>query len=216
MLVKDLMRKAHTVDPKRSVKDAALHMTDRGSNVLVIVEEGKIKGLVTNTDIVAHIATRDVLAKDIAIEDIMVKDVKSIDENEDIEKAADIMGKYKIQKIPITSKGDLIGIIIAEDILSDFENKRKMFVIRETVIETYKIMQADPKADDEHIIEEIRKTHDYSGMHGIEVNLFAVQEGAVLVAYNYFKENPKADLKKAVEHIEENYLELLSKYSEYD
>ena len=210
------MRDAHTIKSKSSVKQAAVHMTDRGSNVLIIEEEGKIKGIVTNTDIVAHIATRDVLAKDIAIEDIMVQKVITIDENEDVEKAADLMGKYKIQKIPVTSEGALVGIIIAEDILSDFEERRKLFVIRETVIETYKIMQADPKAEDEHILEEIRKVKDYSGMHGIEVNLFAVQEGTVLVAYKYFKENPKADLKKTVEYIEDNYLELLTKYTEYD
>ena len=54
MLVKDLMKNAYTIDKDISLKEAAGIMSSNGYGSLIFVEEGKIKGIITEMDLLKN------------------------------------------------------------------------------------------------------------------------------------------------------------------
>lgn len=54
--VKDVMKPAMTVAPELSVRSAAEIMVERGIEVLLVVENGRLTGLATRTDLLRELA----------------------------------------------------------------------------------------------------------------------------------------------------------------
>ncbi len=118
VLVRNVMRReVVTAKQDISLKEASKIMTSLRIGSLIIYEDDKILGILTGTDILKAIAeNRDVettLAKD-----VMKRNVITIDANEKIEKAAEIMVKKRIKKLPVVEKNKLVGIISASDIIA--------------------------------------------------------------------------------------------------
>ena len=94
------------------------------------------------------------------------------------------------------------------------KGKSKDEIIRETAHEVYKQFKESQDFNQDDILDYISRLHDYSAMRSDEeFEAYSIQQGAVLVAYNYIKENPSISEADAIEHISKNYSALLSKYS---
>lgn len=115
-LVKDVMRKnIKTINEKDTVTNAAKIMKrgDIGS-VVVINRRKKVVGIVTKSDIVYKF----VAGGKKKLNQIMTRKLIKIRPEETIDKAAEMMAKYKIEKLLVADKkGNIIGIISATDIL---------------------------------------------------------------------------------------------------
>lgn len=60
------------------------------------------------------------MVSDISLSDVMIKNPITIDPDDDIEIAAQLIYKYKIGGIPVVKKNKLVGIITESDILRAF------------------------------------------------------------------------------------------------
>ena len=114
-LVKDVMRKnIKTIKENDSVKTAARIMKygDIGS-VVVLNKKKEVIGIVTKSDIVYKF----VAGEKKTVKQIMTKKLITVSPHEAIDKAAEIMAKYHIEKLLVFDKGKVLGIISATDIL---------------------------------------------------------------------------------------------------
>lgn len=114
------MKKSVTTSPKVTVKEAAKIMVNQSIGSLVVVEKGKLVGIVTERDILKYIATST--KPHTPISKIMSKNVKTVKSDSDIEEAAAIMTQNKIKKLPVVDKGKLVGIVTATDLVAHAEN----------------------------------------------------------------------------------------------
>lgn len=120
MQVKEIMKKAATASPKATVKEAAKTMVNQSIGSLIVVEKGKLVGIITERDILKYVATS---AKPNApVSKVMSKNVKTVASNSDIEEAAAIMTQNKIKKLPVVDRGKLVGIVTATDLVAHAEN----------------------------------------------------------------------------------------------
>lgn len=117
MLVKEVMNQAIAVDHDVSIKEAAKIMTEKDIGSLIILKEEEIIGIVTEKDIVKNVS--DTKKK---ISSVMSEQVVTVDEDEDLEYAAEIMAKHKIKRLPVTSKGRLVGIITTSEIVAHVDD----------------------------------------------------------------------------------------------
>ncbi len=83
------------------------------------------------------------------VKDWMTTEVITIDENESILKAAQLLKKYKIRRLPITKNGKLIGIITSSDINSVAPSKVTPLDVHELYsffaeIKVKEVMTKDP------------------------------------------------------------------------
>ena len=122
MKVSSIMNAVETVDPDLRLREAVKIMSEKGIGSLVIIEDKKILGIITERDVL-----KNVNRLDLKVEDIMSDKVITIDANESIDEAASLMNKYKIKRIPVTKKGILVGIITATDLIANAEEIEEDF-----------------------------------------------------------------------------------------
>jgi CBS domain-containing protein len=132
------------VKPKFNLRNASILMLQKGIKKLVVVENGKLAGLVTTTDIErvfmpfdspfdvlknktsTGLALREEFQTDLAlkrVEDIMSTDVKTVNESMMINQIAKIMNKTKIGSLIVTKDDIPVGIVTDIDILSKIMDK---------------------------------------------------------------------------------------------
>jgi len=119
MKVKHAMtRKVLVTKPDISVREAAKIMTKYRVGSLVVVEENKLKGIVTELDMIWKVVAGDLDPTTTQVKDIMTKKVKTIDADKTLEEAAEIMVNNKIKKLPVLKNKKLVGILTATDLIS--------------------------------------------------------------------------------------------------
>ena len=117
--VKEIMStKVRKVTPDTTVEEAAKLMAEYDVSYLLIVDDTKLSGIITEDDIIKKVVIGSRSPKSIKVSDIMVKEVIHAKPDTDIEDAADIMTKKKIKKLPIVESNKLIGIITAMDLVA--------------------------------------------------------------------------------------------------
>jgi CBS domain-containing protein len=118
--VSDIMtRKPVIVSMGTSVKDACNAMKNQKVGSLIVVEKGKLKGLLTEKDIVFKVASTDAKASDFNVEDIMtsVDDIITTSSTQGIDIAILLMKDNDVRRLPVVDGEELVGIITSKDIL---------------------------------------------------------------------------------------------------
>ena len=117
MLVKEVMnRNVKTIDTEANVQKAAELMSKFGIGSLIVVKNNKLKGILTERNILGGVVAKSLDATDTKVKDIMTKEVVFIKPELDVEEAAEIMVDKNIKKLPVILRNQLVGIITASDI----------------------------------------------------------------------------------------------------
>lgn len=117
MLVKDVMNKNVVVAKSDvTIREATKVMNKFRIGSIVVLKEEKIAGIATERNVLEAVANgKDMDAT--PIEEIMSKNVVTIDPDETVEAAVDLMVQHKIKKLPVVEDKKLKGIITASDIV---------------------------------------------------------------------------------------------------
>jgi CBS domain-containing protein len=117
MKLRDLMNKnVISIDAEATVKEAAGVMAQHEIGSLVVMEQGKPAGIVTERDLLSRVVSLGRNAEATKVKMIMSKPL--ICEGPDMEaiEAARFMVSKNIKKLPITQNGRLIGIMTLTDL----------------------------------------------------------------------------------------------------
>jgi CBS domain-containing protein len=105
-----------TAKPDEKVIDAAEKMAKYKVGSVVIIDDGKVLGIITERDIINLVASKKDLNE--KLEFYMTKAPITIYFDENLEKAIQIMKEKNIRHLPVVNKeGKLIGMISARDII---------------------------------------------------------------------------------------------------
>ena len=117
MLVKEVMtKKVVTIDANKTILDASNIYRDLKIGCLIVTENGKIAGIVTERDIIERTICAKNDPSSTFISEIMSKDMKTIHPLETIDKAIEMMFENKIKKLPVMLNDQIVGIITVTDI----------------------------------------------------------------------------------------------------
>jgi CBS domain-containing protein len=122
MKVKDLMvENVVTIGAKVHVRAAAKLMNHHEIGCLVVVEDRKPIGIVTERDMLKRVlsTTRDPRA--LKVGDIMSKPVIVMEHEMNIGDAVKLMFDHGIKKLPVVKRGHLVGIVSLTDVISSPE-----------------------------------------------------------------------------------------------
>ncbi len=101
-----------------SVTEAAARMTEENIGYLVVVDNGKLTGIITEDDIIRKVVSKGKNPHETKVSDIMVSDVVHTTPEKSIEEGALIMTEKRIKKLPIVEGKKLLGIVTASDIIA--------------------------------------------------------------------------------------------------
>ena len=128
-----MVDKVITTKTDATVKDAAKLMNKYEIGCLVVVENGKPVGIITERDLLKRVLAESEEDKHKKVVEIMTKPLVSVAPNIEIEEAAKLMFHKKIKKLPIVKEGKLLGLLTLTDILR----------IQPQLIRMYKIFTSD-------------------------------------------------------------------------
>ncbi len=105
-----------SIDSSMTVKDAAIMMADTNVGCVVITRGNAPIGILTERDFVKRIVSEErELSTPLA--DVMSFPLITVDSEDTVWEAAEIMKRNKIHKVPVEDQGRLVGIITATDLV---------------------------------------------------------------------------------------------------
>jgi len=118
VLVRDIMNSpVISASPHDTIKDIATKMKEERIGSIIIMENEKAVGIVTDWDIVSNAVIKDIKPTMVKASDIMQK-LHTIEGEEGITEAARILRQHNIKRLGVVYKNRLVGIISASDVIA--------------------------------------------------------------------------------------------------
>ena len=133
-LVKDYMdREFPTVEVEASVIDVSKLVAKVGKGYALVLEKGRPYGIVTEWDLVSKILAAEKDPKTTTLRSIASGPLITIDPDQDLLKASELMYAKGIKRIPVVKGGVIYGVITAKDIAQrcgEYVNKSVKDILR--------------------------------------------------------------------------------------
>ena len=121
---RDIMQKnVITIELKKTAQYASTILKDRDISFLVVVEDSKPVGIVSERDIVRKIVAENKEASKIQLESIMSKKFKWVEPNSSIESAVQKMLNNNIRRLVVLEDENLVGVITQTDLTEFLRSK---------------------------------------------------------------------------------------------
>jgi CBS domain-containing protein len=119
MKISDLMTPDPiTCLPSTNLAAAASLMLQGDCGILPIVENGKIRGVVTDRDLFIALGTRDQRPSAMTVGDVMQGPLFTCNPDDDVESVLDVMKEHAIRRVPVEGfGGTVLGIVSMNDIV---------------------------------------------------------------------------------------------------
>jgi len=118
ILVKDIMAKALiSVNPATTALQIAKMMEQGGIGAVLVKENENLVGIITDRDFATKIAANN-LPFDTPVEKIMSSPLITINSNEPISTAAEMMSSKKIRKLAVSENDKIVGLITSTDLVN--------------------------------------------------------------------------------------------------
>ena len=111
-----MTRPLATCAPDANVTDVAAIMRDRDIGDVLIVEDGKLRGIVTDRDLTLHALTGQDDARQTPISQYMSTRIVTGESTWDLTQVSSVMAEHQIRRLPIMQDGKLVGIISLGDV----------------------------------------------------------------------------------------------------
>jgi CBS domain-containing protein len=116
MKVRDTIHhRAILIEVDATVADAARDMAAQGVGTLVVVDHGRLVGIVTDRDLVVRGLARS-LPLDSRIDSIMSMNVIAIEADSDLTEAVKAFGHHAVRRLPVLDGDNVCGLISIDDL----------------------------------------------------------------------------------------------------
>jgi CBS domain-containing protein len=119
----------YSVGPDASVLDAAVLMNEHKIGSLVVNEENRIRGIITERDILRRVVVPRLDPSEALVRDVMTKEVVCAELRTTIDEARSVMKNRKLRHLPVCGgDGGLAGMISIGDLNAHETNDKEMTI----------------------------------------------------------------------------------------
>jgi len=116
-----MTKRLKSIGPKTSIVSAATTMRTARVGSLFVKKGKQLIGIVTDTDIVRRaVSTKKNLGK-LTVEKIMTTPICSIESNQPVDDAQDMMGDLGVRHLAVTQGGSIVGVISVRDLVMHYK-----------------------------------------------------------------------------------------------
>jgi CBS domain-containing protein len=118
MQVQQIMqRQVSFAQPNMTIRDAARKMRADNLGALLVSDNGRLVGMVTDRDIVVRAVAEDGGTGNTSVRDVMSQGVCYCFESDDLDKAAQVMARHQVRRLPvINEEQQLVGVVALADL----------------------------------------------------------------------------------------------------
>ncbi len=111
-------RKPITISGEATIHDVVKIMAEQNIGFLVVFENGRMVGVLSERDVVRSLAERGNLS--VKVSDVCKRDIITLQADATLEEAAEKMGKHGIRHIVVVNKsGELVGVVSVRDLIQE-------------------------------------------------------------------------------------------------
>lgn len=131
--VRDVMTpNPRTVEPSTTLREAARLMRDEDVGSLPILEGDRLKGTVTDRDIVIRAIAEGHDPESKTVQDVASRELVTIDPDQPLGEAHRLMAQHQVRRLPVCEEdGRLVGILAQADIALEGRDERTGEVVEE-------------------------------------------------------------------------------------
>jgi len=117
-----------TITPSTSVFDAVKRMAEKNIGALLVMEDAKILGIITERDYARKIALMGRSSKETPVRDIMTSPVMYVRPDQTNEECMALMTDNRVRHLPVVDGGKLIGLVSIGDLVKDIISEQKFII----------------------------------------------------------------------------------------
>ena len=110
-----MSRNLLSVEPGEKIAEVAQRMVDRNLGAVLVLDAGRLVGIMTERDILRAVARG--LHVDAVVAEYMTRDPETIGPDDTTQHAAVLMIHGGFRHLPVTERGDVVGIVSIRDLM---------------------------------------------------------------------------------------------------
>ena len=117
-LIRDIMQrpKAVVARPDETVRDAALRMAENACGSVLVCDDGRLRGIFTERDLLTRVVGKDLDPKETRLEQVMTADPDTIESTDTAREALRRMDEFGYRHLPVMENGQVLGVISMRDV----------------------------------------------------------------------------------------------------
>jgi CBS domain-containing protein len=119
-----------TIAPDASVYEALALVAEKNIGALLVVEDGKPVGLISERDYARKVILKGHTAQASTVRDIMTRCVICVDPDETLDQCMAVITERRVRHLPVLECGDIIGLISIGDLVKAIIDEQQ-FVIEQ-------------------------------------------------------------------------------------
>ncbi len=131
---RDILREKGTavfsISPEATVYDALKLMAEKNVGALVVLDEDRIAGVISERDYARKIVLKNRFSKDTKVKEIMTTEVATVTPAVDLEQCMELFTDKRVRHLPVIEDDRVVGIVSIGDVVHGIIT-HKEFVIEQ-------------------------------------------------------------------------------------
>lgn len=143
MLIKNILKSKGTevfhIGPDQTVYEAIEQMASKDIGALLVLDDGKLKGIITERDYRSKVIIKGRASKTTKVKEIMSTGLYCVKPTDKVETGMALMTDRKVRHLPVVENDDLKGIVSIGDLVKAVISKQKVEIhnLRDYITGTY-------------------------------------------------------------------------------
>jgi CBS domain-containing protein len=120
--------RVHSIRPDGSVFDALKIMAEKNIGSLVVLEDEKLVGIITERIYAREIALKGRTSAQTLVRDVMSTNVICVQPDQTVEECMAVMTKKTVRHLPVVEHGQIVGIVSIGDMVNSIIRDQEFII----------------------------------------------------------------------------------------
>ncbi len=118
------------IDVDATVYEALQLMAEKNLGALVVLEDGKLTGIVSERDYARKVILLDRGSRETKVREIMTSDLITISPTDSVADCMELMTEHRVRHLPVVEDGTLGGVVSIGDVVKGFIAEQEALILQ--------------------------------------------------------------------------------------